>query len=159
MRFQCAVLSVCLAATVAAGAQAKKDGGSASDAITAADRAWLKAFQARAIDKSAAFIAPDGAMYPPNGPAAADPAAIKQLISGLLGMKDLKFSWTPTKVMAASSGDLGFSSGTYEMTFTDNGKPVHDKGKYVTVWKKQTDGSWKVVRDIFNSDLNPAAAH
>jgi ketosteroid isomerase-like protein len=37
------------------------------------------------------------------------------------------------------------------------GKPVNDKGKYVTVYGKQPDGKWKVVVDIFNSDL-PAPA-
>ena len=34
--------------------------------------------------------------------------------------------------------------------------PVADRGKFVEVWKKQADGKWKVVADIFNSDL-PAA--
>jgi hypothetical protein len=31
-----------------------------------------------------------------------------------------------------------------------------DKGKYLTVWKKQADGSWKVLFDMFNSDLPPS---
>jgi ketosteroid isomerase-like protein len=39
------------------------------------------------------------------------------------------------------------------------GKPVTDRGKYVTIWKKQADGSWKVIADIFNSDLPMPAAH
>lgn len=29
---------------------------------------------------------------------------------------------------------------------------MDDTGKYLTVWKKQPDGNWKIVRDIFNSD-------
>jgi ketosteroid isomerase-like protein len=36
------------------------------------------------------------------------------------------------------------------------GKPVQDVGKSITVFKKQPDGSYKSVRDIFNSDLPPA---
>ncbi len=40
------------------------------------------------------------------------------------------------------------------MSFNDpSGKMISDKGKYVTVWKKQADGSWKVMLDIFNTDL------
>ena len=41
------------------------------------------------------------------------------------------------------------------MTMTDPKakKPVTDKGKYVTVYKKQADGSWKAVADIMNSDM------
>ena len=40
------------------------------------------------------------------------------------------------------------------MTVNDaKGKPVTDRGKYVEAWKKQADGAWKVVEDIYNSDL------
>jgi ketosteroid isomerase-like protein len=59
----------------------------------------------------------------------------------------------------AHSGDLGYTIGAYEMTFNDpTGKTVSDKGKYVTVWKKQKDGSWKVLLDVFNTDLPPTGA-
>jgi ketosteroid isomerase-like protein len=47
------------------------------------------------------------------------------------------------------SGDLGYSTGTYTATFGE----MTDKGKYVTIWRKQSDGSWKVTEDMFNSDL------
>lgn len=53
-------------------------------------------------------------------------------------------------------GDFAIETGTYELTTTPKGgKPVPDKGKYVTVWKRQADGSWKVYRDIATSDLAP----
>ena len=52
------------------------------------------------------------------------------------------------------SGDIAVESGSNEMTMTPaGGKPMTDKGKYVTTWKRQTDGSWKIVRDIMNSNL------
>ncbi|MCX6635202.1 MAG: DUF4440 domain-containing protein, partial [Acidobacteria bacterium] len=58
----------------------------------------------------------------------------------------------------ARSGDVAYSHGTYAMTMNDaKGKPVNDKGKFVTVYRKQPDGKWKVVADIINSDL-PAPA-
>jgi len=42
------------------------------------------------------------------------------------------------------------------MATTDQkGNPATEKGKYLTVWKKQADGSWKVIEDMFNSDLPP----
>ena len=53
-------------------------------------------------------------------------------------------------------GDYAIETGTYEMNMTPpGGKPVADKGKYVTVWKKQGDGSWKIYRDIGTTDLPP----
>ena len=126
----------------------------AADAIRTADQQWMAAYAAKDVDKSAAFMAPDGAIYAPNAPAAQGLEAVKSMTAEMFKLPDVKLSWTPTLVEAAKSGDLGFSSGTYEFSFKDpSGKTVSDKGKYVTVWKKQADGSWKVVRDIFNSDM------
>jgi uncharacterized protein (TIGR02246 family) len=53
------------------------------------------------------------------------------------------------------SGDYAIENGVYDMTFQPKGaaKPIHDVGKYLTVWKRQTDGTWKMIRDINNTDL------
>ncbi|MGH8286688.1 MAG: DUF4440 domain-containing protein [Steroidobacteraceae bacterium] len=56
--------------------------------------------------------------------------------------------WTPEKAVVGASGDVGYTTGTYEMT----AEGATERGKYVTVWKKQSDGSWKVVEDIFNAN-------
>jgi ketosteroid isomerase-like protein len=53
-------------------------------------------------------------------------------------------------VAVASADDLAYTTGTF--TIESNHSAV-DKGKFVDVWKKQADGSWKAVIDIFNSDL------
>jgi len=47
-----------------------------------------------------------------------------------------------------------YSQGTYTLTMTNpkTKKPLTDKGKYLTVYTKQADGSWKVAADTFNSD-------
>ena len=51
------------------------------------------------------------------------------------------------------AGDYAIETGSYEWTTTPKGgKPMHNKAKYLTVWKKQADGSWKIYRDIHNSD-------
>jgi uncharacterized protein (TIGR02246 family) len=55
-------------------------------------------------------------------------------------------------------GNHAIVTGTYQMTFlpkTKGAKAVTDVGKYVEVWEKQADGSWKMIRDIFNSDGAP----
>jgi ketosteroid isomerase-like protein len=62
--------------------------------------------------------------------------------------------WHANKVGVSRSSDLGYTSGTTGMTFKDaSGKTVVYKGKYLTVWKKQANGEWKVLYDMFNSDL------
>jgi ketosteroid isomerase-like protein len=53
----------------------------------------------------------------------------------------------------AKSGDLGYTAGTYEDSFKGpDGKQVNEKGKYVAAWKKQKDGTWKAIHDIWNAD-------
>jgi len=52
------------------------------------------------------------------------------------------------------AGDYAIETGAYELT-PPGSKPVTEKGKYVTVWKKQPDGSWKIYRDIANADAPP----
>jgi len=64
-------------------------------------------------------------------------------------VSDMKASTASVDV----AGDYTIETGSYELTFTPKGgKPMYDKGNYLMVWKKQTDGSWKIYRDINNSD-------
>jgi len=132
---------------------------SAADAIRKADLAWEKVFAEKDLDKSVNFCAADGSVLSPNAPIATGHDAIRKVFAGFFALPDLKISWQPDKVEAARSGELGYSRGTYQMTFKDpGGKQMSDKGKYVTVWKKQADGSWKVASDIFNTDMPEAGS-
>jgi ketosteroid isomerase-like protein len=65
-------------------------------------------------------------------------------------------SWTPLKADMAGSGDLGYTYGHYIFKSRDkDGKIVPRYGKYMSVWKKQKDGSWKVVVDMGNTSPDP----
>lgn len=65
--------------------------------------------------------------------------------------------WKPFKADVASSGDLGYTLGTYESRGTGaDGKPATRYGKYCSVWKKQKDGSWKWVVDVGTPSPEPA---
>jgi ketosteroid isomerase-like protein len=65
-------------------------------------------------------------------------------------------TWTPVRGDMAASGDLGYTYGTYIFKSKNkDGKIVASYGKYMSVWKKQKDGSWKVVVDMGNSSPEP----
>lgn len=73
---------------------------------------------------------------------------------GFLDDKNNSLTWKP--LGSDVSGDLAYTYGTYEFHSKDkNGRLVVDYGKYTTIWKRQTDGSWKVVLDMGNA--TPAA--
>ncbi len=59
-------------------------------------------------------------------------------------------------VSVDGGGDVAYVAGMYMMTIAPPGaKPVPDTGKWLVVYRRQPDGSWPVVADIFNSDLAP----
>jgi ketosteroid isomerase-like protein len=54
----------------------------------------------------------------------------------------------------AQSADIAYSYGTYKLNFSGPaGNPTEDRGKYLEIWKKQKDGTWKCAVDTWNSDL------
>jgi hypothetical protein len=62
--------------------------------------------------------------------------------------KDYQLTWTPTDATMGPSGDMGYTWGHYEGRSKDaNGNPVLTSGRYITMWRKEPDGSWKVVLD------------
>ena len=62
--------------------------------------------------------------------------------------KDYLLTWTPTDGMMGPLGDMGYTWGHYEGSSTDaNGNPVKTSGRYMTIWRREKDGTWKVVLD------------
>jgi ketosteroid isomerase-like protein len=91
----------------------------------------------------------------PNEPIVTGKDNILAAVKPMMADPNFALQFQPTKADVAKSGELGYTQGTYTMTMTDpkTKQPMTDKGKYVTVYKKQADGSWKAVSDIINSDL------
>lgn len=129
--------------------------GADEQTIRDLDEQWSKAASAKDIDKTVSFYSKDAVVMPPNAPSATTAEAIRTLWKDFL--TDRTISWNTTKVDVAKSGDTAYTSGSYKVTMTDaGGETTKDRGKYLVIWKKQTDGTWKCVMDIWNSDL-PAA--
>jgi ketosteroid isomerase-like protein len=74
---------------------------------------------------------------------------LREFYTTLFSRKDLDFTWAPDAGVLFESGELGYTSGHYRLAFTkDDGARVVQTGNYITVWKKQADGSWKVQSDF-----------
>ncbi len=142
---------------VSTGTAIGQKSSKAEDSVRAADAAWLKAYEAKDVDKSVDFLDENASMLAPNTPIATGKTAIAKLIASELALQDSQLRWHPDKAGVARSGELGYTSGIYDWSFKDkSGKVVSDTGKYLTVWKKQPDGKWKVLFDTYNSDNPPA---
>ena len=143
------LLALCV--LVAASRVAAAEGDGDTEALRAADKAWSAAFAARDVNASAAAVAPAGRLLAPNQPAAATPAAVREELKGIFGIPDMKIGWVADLASVAKSGELGYTSGRYSMSWKgSDGKIATDRGNYVTVWRKQ-HGTWKVLLDTFAS--------
>ena len=79
--------------------------------------------------------------------------AVRALILSYTQAAEFSVTWEATRVEVSAAGDLAYSMGTYEYSLKDaEGNPVSGKGKFVDIWKKQADGSWKAAVGIGNSD-------
>ena len=117
------------------------------------DVQWAKTAATRDVDATVAYYSDDATVSPPNEALATTKAAIRAGWAELLTPGN-DISWQPSKVEVASSGDMAYSMGSYTLTMKDaQGNPVTDHGKYTEIWKKQADGKWKTVADMWNSDL------
>ena len=138
----------------AIGQQTSDTRAMAEAAIRTADAAGLKAAQAKDVAGATANYADDASWLPPHAPIVQGKEAIRSAWAQLLTTPGLKIDWQITKVEVSRAGDMAYTLYKYEMTMgAPNGAPIQDSGKDMAVWKKQADGTWKMVADTFNSDL------
>ena len=123
-------------------------------AIRDADAATLKAAQANDVNGVVANYADDADWLPPNASIVHGKTAIKAAWAKLISNSGFTIDWQINQLEVSRAGDLAYTIYTYQMTLDGaNGKPITDQGKDMAVWKKQSDGAWKMVADTFNSDL------
>jgi len=148
-----AVLALILVAVGCSPQQAAPPDTHVADeaAIRTADSTWSTIAEAKNVDGHVGYFVDDGVVLSPNEPIVEGKEAIHAEMSKMFALPGFSVKWQPGKVEAA--GNLGYSRGTYELTVNDpKGNPSTEHGKYLTIWKKQADGSWKVAADMFSSD-------
>jgi uncharacterized protein (TIGR02246 family) len=120
-------------------------------AVAAADSAWVAAVSARDLEASVNAMAEDGTMFPPDQAPVVGRTAIREYMAAAFATPGFSVQWETDETRVASSGDLAYSFSRSRYTFPDsNGtiQTVHAKG--VAVWRRETDGSWRCVADIWN---------
>lgn len=121
--------------------------------IEAANARFLDAIQRGDTAGALANYADDAVVMMPSEEAWRGHDALSKGFSGFMSQMSVKDGHAMTMDVVVS-GDLAVETGMFEWTLQPKtGKAMHEKGKYLTVWKQQADGSWKIIRDINNSDL------
>lgn len=136
----------------------KVDKAAIEKSVRAVEAAMGKAADARDAGAFAANYTADAIMMVPSQPAMKTRDAIKNGLGELFKDPALKLDASSDRIEISENGDMAASRGIFTMTLTGPNKEViHDHGSYVTVFRKQADGSWRAVMDINNSEVAPAA--
>lgn len=123
-------------------------------AVNAIWREYEVSLLAGDVDRWIAQWMENGVQMPPNMPPRVGRETIYAAVSGALSnVEYTKFVIDNEDVEV--NGDLAFARGTYAASFVakSGGDPVQIEGKYMTILRQQEDGSWKIYRDIFNSNV------
>ncbi len=151
----------CLAALLAlslAGCNPPGAGDTAADeaALRAADARLQTAITQRNLGQIAAFYADDAVLMPTAEPTVTGKDAITAEWKHVLAIPDYQNTTTLLRVEVAASRDMAYTMGSYTSRMMgEDGKPVDEPGKWLTVWKKQPDGAWRIVMDTYNTDIPP----
>jgi uncharacterized protein (TIGR02246 family) len=158
--FLVAIASLLLIACAGLQAQAPGIADEVRAAIAAIDKKFMADVNRGDAAAGAAAYTDDAILMPPNQSPIEGKQAIEKYLAELssqLQSSDFQLSISEVDVQ----GDTAIVRGTYSSNITVPGMdaPIDDRGKTLNVWKKQADGSWKLHRDIWNSNMPVPGLH
>jgi len=102
--------------------------------------AWLEVYDANAT------------LLPPNQAVVTGKVAMKAWGMSAFEQPGFALKYENDQTEVSQSGDLGYTIGRYELTLNNpKGDPVVEHGNYFRLFRKQTDGAWKCVADVWNA--------
>jgi uncharacterized protein (TIGR02246 family) len=125
------------------------------EAIDRVRQAHVAALNRGDVEAWADLFAEDGVQMPPHVQANVGRPMIRAWSQGFLHPFHVRFALGVDEVRV--SGEWAFELGRYTISLTPKagGPPIGDVGKYITIYQRHADESWKMGRDIWNSD-NPS---
>ncbi len=138
--------------TISSLAESSPRDNKVSKEIASINKKFADSFTAGDASGMVSCYADDASFLPPNSQTYTGTADIKKVFENFLSMGKIDFtSKTLTLIIRK---DIAVDKGTYTLDLTPKGKEtMKDKGKYIIIWKQLKDGSWKILYDMYSSDL------
>jgi ketosteroid isomerase-like protein len=116
------------------------------------DAEWAAAAAGKDVEKIISYWSDDALVMPPGQPSLEGKAALRSYVTDSLKIPGFQIRWKSDKVSFSPDGKLAYMRGTNETTVTgSDGAPATLHGRAVTVWRKDADGQWRCVVDIWNA--------
>ena len=118
--------------------------------LVAADRAFARSVARSGLGGWLGAFSPTGRMIA-GGESFVGPEGVRRAMLPAFADSTFSITWDPTYAEVASSGDMGYTVGRYETRRGEGDAAEVEAGTYLTVWRRQPDGVWKVQADIGNA--------
>ena len=143
------VMAAC--SPVAAPGLSAADLAAEKSALLKRDGEWQAAVdEKKDVAKILSFFSADGIMFGTGEPTDDSREALMKAVSGLTTDPAFKDHWSWTRVELSPDGRLAYLVGATDMTATDgSGHPVTTHARLVNVWRKDPDGVWRCVLDVW----------
>ena len=123
-----------------------------------ADREFARRVGETRLDGWVEAFSENGMVLPKDGPVTKGPSAIRGLFAPMFADPGFEITWAPAGAEVAKSGDMGFTHGDWKTSVPSPGGEVREaEGKYVTIWTRDSEGKWRVLLDIGNTQPAPEA--
>ena len=128
--------------------QQKPDTKSELEKLMQTSRDWSQIASTANVEKALSFWADDATVIMAGQPVLNGKEEIRKMVEGSFKTPGFKISWEPLSGEVSESGDMGYLIEKQTMTMNDStGKTISLHSTGITIWKKQTDGSWKNIVD------------
>lgn len=132
---------------------APADAGKDADAIRSLEAQWNVDIAARDPARFASYYTADAVFINTGADPLHGPQAIQAAMAGAFKDPNFSLHFAPDRVDVAAGGNMAYTQGHFTETDTDPGVQAKlvQSGSYVTIYKRQADGSWKAVVDIVSN--------
>jgi ketosteroid isomerase-like protein len=123
--------------------------------LTKIREAWVQDLRTKQLEPILKFYAPDAAFLQPSGERISGSAALRTLFQTI--MATFNSDLTLHSQNLETSGDLAYDSGDFQETLTAiaTGTEITAKGSYIILFKRQTNGGWQIVQQVFTGAPPP----
>ena len=148
---------IVFASSIVSCNQTKVDTKAEAEKVMQLSKEWSKAASTGDVTKTISYWADDAILMSGGQPTLNGKKEIKKMVEESFKIPGFKISWDPQTAVVSESGDMAYLIENSQITLSDStGKSIVENSKAVSIWRKQTDGSWKNVVDISTPEPTPA---
>jgi ketosteroid isomerase-like protein len=144
---------VAISILIVACNETKVDVKAEEAAIMKIDSTWASlAIESKDVDKVVSYWADDAIVVPPGQPVVKGKDALRKMVEDSKNIPGFSITWKSSEIHFSSDGKMAYMSGENLVTMNDStGNKLSIPGRGYTIWRKEADGDWKCVVDIWNN--------